>query len=156
MRKILSALLWYVIHAGVLSVAFVVAFPLHFALVIVIPATLMAVGVLSLLQAKRAGRRFDLPLLFGVGCAGLSLSAVLLLIDWAAASDARALTIDSFARYLRLPLGRGGFLIIYGPVLLLLASSLIGLFIGHAIKNMREPRAGSTTKTGSSGGEFSR
>lgn len=103
MRKTLTALIWYFIHVGALSIAFVAAFPLHVALVIVIPATLMAVGVLSLLQAKRAGRRFDLPLLFGVGCAGLSLSAVLLLIDWAAASDDRALTIDSLARYLRLP-----------------------------------------------------
>jgi hypothetical protein len=137
MRKTLSALLWYVVHLGVLGAAFIFAGPLHIALPAVVPVTVVVVGVMSSLQALAVSREFDLPLLIGVGGAAFSLSIFLLLIDWAAASNKRELTVNSFAHYLRIPVSEGDLMIGCGPALLLLTSSIIGLIIGHAVRKKR-------------------
>ncbi|HYC62836.1 MAG TPA: hypothetical protein VEK79_25070 [Thermoanaerobaculia bacterium] len=72
---------------------------------------------------------------------GLSLSLALLLIDWAASTDDRAITFLSFMSYVAAAILSPGILFIAGPLLLLFAAASVGMLVGRSIKRRSDVRA---------------
>lgn len=124
---------WYLTHAALLAAAFIAAGPLRVRFAAVVAVTLAAVATLGWLRAKRARHRFPLYYAVAVGSAGLSLSLLLLGIDWAAGAGDRPLTAQSFLSHILSAITSAvasAGLIIIAPCAMLLIAAAAGSYFG--------------------------
>ena len=134
-----SATLWYGVHMAVISIAAVALLRIGIDGITVAVALLLvvnAIAAIAFAARERSFRTYAGPVI----ASGLSLSLALLLIDWAASTDDRAITFLSFMSYVAAAILSPGILFIAGPPLLLLAAASVGMLVGRSIKRRSDVR----------------
>jgi len=131
---------WYAAHVVLLAAALVAVGPLHMQLVMVTVATSFTVATIGWLRARHAQRTFPLHYAVALLGAGLSLSVLLLAIDWAVGMGDRTLTARSFVSDLISALtfvNATAAIIILGPSIMLLVSAAAGSYLATARARLR-------------------
>jgi hypothetical protein len=134
-----SAALLYGVHMAAISIAAVALLQIGLDGITVAVALLLVVSAIAAIAfavRELSFRVYAWPVI----ASGLSLSLALLLIDWAASTDDRAITFLSFMSYVAAAILSPGILFIAGPPLLLFAAASVGVLVGRSIKRRSDVR----------------